>query len=120
MPANLLLTVLLCGLLVGCSTEYNAVYQRADAESKWDESARINLHDLDHEPPLYRVEDNKLYLAIQITRVDRIFHTVVNYPSWDKAEMSRLVEEHAEIKSLIPVDWNNWLPKGYGEECIPG
>ena len=66
------------------------------------------------------VKDNKIYLAIQLTQADRIFHTVVNYPSWDKAELHRLIEEHAEIKQLIPVDWNNWLPKGYGEECIPG
>ena len=119
MKKIILLTILLSFLLTGCSAEYSAVYQRADAESKWDESASIVVDKSKHELPLYRVVENKLYLMIRMTKVDWFFRTVISYPSWSKPEMRRLTEEHADIKSLVPVDWNNWLPKGYGDECKP-
>lgn len=106
--------------MTGCSTEYSAQYQSLNTESKWDESGRIIITSSTQELPLYKVKDNRLYLMIQSTTTDWIFHTVVKYPSWDKPEMRKLVENYGELKSLVPVDWNNWLPKGYGEECIPG
>lgn len=112
--------VLLCSLLTGCSAEYAAQYQSVNTESKWDESGRISINGAKQELPLYKVKDNKLYLMIQSTRSEWFFRTVVNYPSWDKPEMRKLVENHSETKPLVPVDWNNWLPKGYGDECIPG
>ena len=117
MKKNILLIILLTFLLVGCSAEYSAVYQSIDADSKWDESARIIVKQSDHELALYKVVDNKLYLMIQGTKVDSFFRTIITYPSWNKAEMSRLIEEHGDIKSLVPVDWNDWLAKGYGDEC---
>ena len=119
MQKNILLTMWLSFLLTGCSTEYSAVYQRADAESKWDKSASIIIDKSKDDLPLYRVVENKLYLMIRTTKVDWFFRTVINYPSWSNPEMNRLIEEHADIKSLIPIDWNNWLPKGYGDECKP-
>ena len=109
--------VLLVLLLTGCSTEYSAVYQNASAESKWDESQRILVNDSQQELPLYKVVDNKLYLMIQSKKAVWFFYSETEYPSWDSAEMNRFVENHADIKKLIPVDWNNWLPKGFGEEC---
>jgi hypothetical protein len=117
MQKYILLIGLLCSLLAGCSTEYSAVYQSVKAESKWDESARIIINNTKHELPSYKVKENTLYLMIQMTQVDWFFHTVINYPVWGKAEMSKLFEKQGDIKSLVPVDWNNWLPKGYGDEC---
>jgi hypothetical protein len=108
-----------CFLIAGCTEEYSAVYQSVDAESKWDEGPRIIINNSMHELDPYIVKENKLYLMIQMTHVDRLFRTVVSYPSWDRTEMNRFVEEHADIKPLVPVDWNNWLPKGFGEECLP-
>ena len=118
MKKDILLTVFLSFLLVGCSAEYSAVYQSIAAESKWDESQRIIIKNSKQELPLFKVIENKLYLMIQVTKVDGLFSTVINYPSWDKAEMSRFIENNSDIKSLVPVDWNDWLAKGYGEECI--
>lgn len=106
--------------MTGCADEYSAQYQDVNAESKWDDSARIVINGSNQVLPLYKVIDNKLYLKIQSTKTDWFFHTVVNYPSWDKPEIKKLIENHGQIKSLLPVDWNNWLPKGFGEECIPG
>ena len=117
MKKNILLITLLTFLLVGCSAEYSAVYQSVDADSKWDESARIVVNQSKHDLELYKVVENKLYLMIQRTKVDWFFRAVITYPSWSKSEMSRLIEEHGDIESLIPVDWNDWLAKGYGDEC---
>jgi len=103
--------------LIGCSEEYSAVYQNAAAESKWDESQRIVIKNVKQLPPLFKVVENKIYLMIQMTESDGLFRSVVRYPSWDRIEMNRFLEKHAEIKSLIPLDWNDWLPKGYGDEC---
>lgn len=114
---NSILLLAFLFLLSGCSTEYSAIYQSVSAASKWDVSERILIDDSKHELPLFKVVDNKLYLLIQLTQVEWFFRSVVNYPSWDKPEVNRIVQEHADIKSLIPVDWNNWLPKGFGEEC---
>ena len=112
-----ILIILLTLLLVGCSAEYSAIYQSAEAESKWDESQRIIINDSKQELPLFKVIENKLYLMTQVTKVEWFFRTVINYPSWGKAEMNQLIENHVDIKSLVPVDWNEWLPKGYGDEC---
>ena len=116
MQKNILL-IILAFLLVGCSSEYSAVYQSVDAESKWDESASIIINDSKQKLAPYKVVENKLYLMIRGAKVDWFFRTVINYPAWDKAEMSRLIEKHGDLKSLVPVDWNNWLAKGYGDEC---
>lgn len=110
---------LLCGLFSGCTTEYSAVYQSIDTKSKWDESDRIIIASSKHELPLYKIKANRLYLMIQTTQSDWFFHTVINYPSWDKPEMSQLIAKHGDLRALVPVDWNNWLPKGFGDECIP-
>jgi len=104
-------------LLVGCSDEYSAVYQSVSAESKWDESQRIIITGSNNELPIFKVNDNILYLMIQGTRSDGYFRTVTHYPSWNKADMKRFIEDHDDIKSLIPNDWNDWLPKGFGDEC---
>ena len=117
MQKNSLLIMCLAFLLVGCSAEYSAVYQSAVAESKWDESQRIIIKNSKQELPLFKVVENKLYLMIQTTKVDGFFRTVINYPSWGKSDMNRFIENHVDIKSLVPVDWNDWLPKGYGDEC---
>lgn len=117
MKKDILLIVFLTFFLAGCSAEYSAVYQSVVAESKWDESQRIIISNSKKKLPPFKVIENKLYLMIQVTKVDGLFSTVINYPSWDKAEMSRFIENHSDIKSLVPVDWNDWLPKGYGEEC---
>ena len=106
-------------LLAGCSTEYTAVYQGVDAKDKWVESERVVISNSKQELPLFKVVDNKLYLMIQLTQVEWFFRTIVSYPSWDKAEMNKLLQMHRDIKSLIPADWNNWIPAGFGEECIP-
>ena len=103
--------------LVGCTAEYSAVYQSVGAQSKWDESARILINNADNDLPLYKVVNKQLYLMIQKTRVDWFFRKVVNYPTWDKTEVADLVEQHADIESLFPDEWNNWLPKGFGDEC---
>lgn len=113
----ILLIVSSCSFLVGCSTEYSAVYQSANARSKWDESARIIINNSKLELPPYKVEENILYLMIQSTQVDWFFHTVTNYPNWGNPEINRLVEKHSDIKSLVPAKWNNWLAEGYGDEC---
>lgn len=112
-----ILIIWLTLLLVGCSSEYSAIYQSAEAESKWDESQRIIINDSKQELPLFKVIENKLYLMIQVAKVDGFFRTIINYPSWDKAEMKRFIDNHDDIKSLVPVDWNDWLAKGYGDEC---
>ena len=117
MKKNILLVFLLCGLLSGCSSEYSAVYQSVDAKSKWDETQSVVVEGMMQEPLLYLVQENHLYLLIQRTQVDLFFYTAVDYPSWDKAEMMRLIKKHDVIKSMLPADWNNWLPKGYGDEC---
>ena len=106
-------------LLTGCVTEYSAVYQSVIAESKWDESGKMTINYSKQELPLFKVIDNKLYLMIQRTKVEWLISTVVSYPSWDKSEMSKLKQDHQEINSLIPSDWNNWIPAGFGEECKP-
>lgn len=116
MSKNIILVVVF-SLLAGCSSGYNAVYQRVDAQSKWDETGRMVVNDAGDKLPLFTVKDNKLYLMIQSEHVEWIFRSVITYPSWDKAELSRLLEQHPEIQPLMPVDWNNWLPKGYGDEC---
>ena len=103
--------------LVGCSSEYSVVYQSVNAESKWDESARIVINNANNEPALFKVVDKQLYLMIQRTRVDWFVRKVVIYPTWDKAEVARLLNQHAGVKSLFPDEWNNWLPKGFGDEC---
>ena len=54
---------------------------------------------------------------IQKTRVDWFIRKVVIYPTWDKAEVALLLEQQTDIKSLFPDEWNNWLPKGFGDEC---
>ena len=56
------LTVLIFSL-VGCSSEFSAVYQNVNAESKWDESARIVINSASNEPPLFKVADKQLYLS---------------------------------------------------------
>ena len=117
MKKDILLIVFLTFLLAGCSSEYSAVYQSVVAESKWDESQRFIINNSKKELPLFKVIENKLYLMIQVTKVDGLFSTDTNYPLWNKTEMSRFIENNSDIKSLIPVDWNDWLPKGYGEEC---
>jgi hypothetical protein len=120
MQKHILLIIVFAFLLTGCSAEYSAVYQRADAENKWDESASIIVNDSRNEPPLFIVVENKLYLMIRMTKVDWFFRTVITYPSWSKADMRRFIENNGGIKSLVPVDWNDWLPKDYGDECKPG
>ena len=117
MKNNIFVIALSCYLLSGCTSEYSAVYQSVDAKSKWDESERIIIEDIAQEPALYLVQENKLYLLIQRTQVDLFFYTAVNYPSWDKSEMNRLINKHDNIKLMLPAEWNNWLPKGYGDEC---
>lgn len=117
MKSSVLLTILLCCLLLGCSPEYSAVYQSVNASSKWDDSERIIVEDLAKGPSLYVVQGNQLYLLIQRTKVDWFFHTVTDYPSWDKAEVNRLLNKNDAIRRMLPADWNNWLPKGYGDEC---
>ncbi|MDH5711179.1 MAG: hypothetical protein OEZ15_05895 [Gammaproteobacteria bacterium] len=112
-----LYVVLLFMLLTGCSTEYSAVYQSASAESKWDESQRIIINDSKQVLPNFKVIENKLYLMIQSKKVGWFFNSETEYPSWDAAEMDRFVKDRPEIKKLVPVDWNNWLPMGFGEEC---
>lgn len=119
--SKLLLPILFCVFLGGCTTDYSAVYQSVSAESKWDEdeSARIIISNSNQELSPFLVNENTLYLMIQVTQLDWFIHSVTNYPSWDKAEINRLLENHHELKSLIPADWNNWLPPGYGDECKP-
>lgn len=117
MKTNLIQILIMCSSVVACSTEYSAVYQSVNAESKWDEANWITVTDSSTELPLYRVENNKLYLMIRGTNADRLFRTVISYPSWDEAEINSLLEQQADIRKLIPADWNNWLPKGYGDEC---
>jgi len=120
MQKNILFIILFTCLLTGCSTEYSAVYQRADAENKWDESASITVNNSKDEPPLFVVVENRLYLMIRMTRVDWFFRTVITYPSWSSADMARFIENNPGIKPLVPLDWNDWLPRDYGKECIPG
>jgi len=117
MKTYLFIFILLCSLLSGCSTEYSAVYQSVKADSKWDESARIIIGDSEQELTSYIVKEDTLYLMIQVTQVDGYFRSVTNYPLWGKAEISALSEKHNEVKPLVPADWNNWLAKGYGDEC---
>ena len=119
MLKNVYLLILSSFLLVACSAEYTAVYQKVSAESKWDDSGKITTNNSKNNLPLFKIVDNQLYLMIQLTEVEWFFRTIVSYPSWDKAEVSRLLQEHRDIESLIPDDWNNWLPAGFGEECIP-
>lgn len=117
---KLLLPITLsCTFLLGCSTEYSAVYQNVSAESKWDESERIIISNSKDEPSPFLIDEDTLYLMIQVTQLDWFIHSVTNYPSWDKAEVNRLLENHDELRSRIPADWNNWLPPGYGDECKP-
>ena len=117
MKTNLFLLIFLCSLLSGCSTEYSAVYQSVKADSKWDESARIIIGDSEQELTSYIVKEDTLYLMIQMTKVDGYLRSNTNYPLWGKAEISALAEKHSEVKPLVPADWNNWLAKGYGDEC---
>ena len=119
MLKNVSLIILFSGFLTGCVSEYTAVYQNINAENKWVESEKIIVSDSKDALPDFKVVDNKLYLMIQFTQVEWFFRTVVSYPSWDKAEMSKLILEHRDIESLIPADWNNWLPVGFGAECVP-
>lgn len=109
--------VVLVFSLVGCSAEYSAVYQSVNAESKWDESSRIVINNSSDELPPFKVEDKQLYLMIQKTRFDWFIRKVVTYPTWDKAGVARLLDQHADIESLFPEEWNNWLAKGFGDEC---
>ena len=117
MKTYLFLFILLCNLLSGCSTEYSAVYQSVKANSKWDESARIIIANSEQELTSYIVKEDTHYLMIQVTQVDGYFRSVTNYPLWGKAEIRALSEKHNEVKPLVPADWNNWLAKGYGDEC---
>ena len=116
---NLFLIVFFSCFLTGCTADYTAVYQSVNAENKWVESGKIIVSHSKDALPLFKVIDNKLYLMIQLTQVEWFLRTVVSYPSWDKAEMRKLIQAHSDIESLIPVDWNNWLAPGFGEECKP-
>lgn len=117
MLKNFLLITVFSFILAGCSAEYSAVYQSVAAESKWDEADWITIADSGSELPLYKVENKKLYLMIRGAHANRLFRKVISYPSWDEAEINSLLEQHTDIRKLMPVDWNNWLPKGYGDEC---
>jgi len=117
---NVLALVTSCSLLSACNTEYAAIYQNVNAESKWDENARLVIEHAEQALPPYIVQNNELYLMIREQRDDWYFRSVVNYPSWDKTEISDLLSSHADIQSMVPVDWNNWLPKGFGDECKSG
>ena len=119
MNNKLLLILLMTGLLSACNAEYTGVYQNVTAESKWDESARIVINNSTQAMPLFKVVDEKLYLMIQLTQVDWFIRSIVTYPSWDKTEMKRLLETHNNLKSMVPVAWDNWLPRWYGDECKP-
>ena len=119
MLKNSLLMIVAAVVLTGCVTEYSAVYQSVIAESKWDESGKMALSHSKQKLTLFKVVDNKLYLMIQRTKVEWLINTVVSYPSWDKAEIGKLKKNHQKIKALIPPDWNNWIPAGFGEECKP-
>lgn len=119
MLKNSLLMILSAVFLTGCVTEYSAIYQSVIADSKWDESGKVTISHSKQELPLFKVVDNILYLMIQRTKVEWVINTVVSYPSWDKAEINKLKQNHQKIKSLIPPDWNNWIPAGFGEECKP-
>ena len=101
----------------GCAAEYSAVYQSVMAESKWDESQRIIISNSEQELPLFKVVEDKLYLMIQLTQVDWFIRSVVDYPEWDKAGVARLIGQHENLKALLPEQWNNWLTKGFGDEC---
>ena len=116
---NILLIVFFSGFLTGCVVDYTAVYQNINAENKWIESEKIIISHSKDELPDFKVVNNKLYLMIQLTQVEWFFRRVVSYPSWDKAEMSQFINKHSDIKSLIPVGWDNWLAAGFGEECKP-
>ena len=120
MQKLLLPIILSCTLLLGCSTDYSAVYQSVDARSKWDESERIIISNSRQELSPFLVDENTLYLMIQVTQLDWFIRSITNYPSWDKAEINRLLENHDELRSLLPADWNNWLAPGYGDDCKPG
>ena len=117
MQKNSFVIFAMCCFLAGCAAEYSAIYQSVDADSKWHEASWIILNNSDNEPPSYTVRDNQLYLMIQSARTDWSFRKVIHYPSWDRADVSRLLEQNRDIRKLMPVDWNNWLPKGYGDEC---
>ena len=117
MKTYIVLLILLCNFLSGCSTEYSAIYQSVKADSKWDETARIIIKGSDQELTPYIIKENALYLVIQMTQVDWNFRSITIYPLWGKAEISALAEKHSEVKPLVPADWNNWLAKGYGDEC---
>ena len=120
MQKLLLPIILCCTLLLGCSTDYSAVYQSVDARSKWDESERIIISNSRQELSPFLVDENILYLMIQVTQLDWFIRSITQYPSWDKTETNRLLENHDELRSLLPVDWNNWLAPGYGDDCKPG
>lgn len=117
MKKNILFIILTVFMLSGCSAEYSAIYQSIAAESKWDESQRIVINASSQEPALFKLVDDKLYLLIQVSKSGRFFSAVIDYPSWREADINRLLDQHAEIKALIPVDWNDWLAPGYGDEC---
>lgn len=119
MLKNSLLMIVAAVFLTGCVTEYSAIYQSVIADSKWDESGKVTISHSKQELPLFKVVDDILYLMIQRTKVEWVINTVVSYPSWDKAEISRLINQRGDIKSLIPVDWDNWIAAGFGEECKP-
>ena len=112
--------MLVCFALAGCAKQYSAAYQDVDAEDKWDESTGFTLGYSYEKPPLYIVRDDKLYLKIRENRVKWYLHTVVEYPPWNRTETLRFLDEHQELKKYIALDWNDWLPKGFGDECKPG
>ena len=103
--------------LLGCSAEYSAVYQSVMADSKWDESQRIIINRSKQELSVFKAVENKLYLMLQWTQLDWSIRKSVDYPSWGKGDVSRLIAEHQNLKVLLPEEWNNWLPKGFGDEC---
>lgn len=107
-------------ILIGCSSEYTAVYQAVMAKSKWDETYSYIINGSDELPPPYQVIEGKLYLLIRQTQTKWLFHTTVIYPSWDKSETERLLQKNRALASMIPENWDNWLGTGFGEECRPG
>ena len=119
MLKNVLLIILFSASLTGCVADYTAVYQNINAKNKWVESEKIIISHSKDDLPDFKVVDDKLYLMIQLTQVEWFFRTIVSYPSRDKAEISRLINQRGDIKSLIPVDWDNWIAAGFGEECKP-
>lgn len=120
MVIRVLFLLCLSGMLMACVEQYAAVYQNINASSKWDTTANIIVSASSEKPSLFIKKNKELYLIIREQQTSWWFFKKAELIDWRESDVLELLEANPEFGKMIPEGWNNWLSKGFGDECKPG